>query len=155
LLHLCACTHHVRHVQSAQDLNLLVTMCSACSPSPTVCHHAYKRGSKGGCMVAAPCVPAYISYLYLPCHALPWSLPCHALPWSLPCHVARHWGVRVQLPCSLVRARGTLGMGGGPAACALVELARSLAVPLPGTLSFISKTNICISYYLHTQPSLV
>jgi hypothetical protein len=31
--------------------------------------------------------------------------------------------VRVQLPCLLVRARGTLGMGGGPAACALVELA--------------------------------
>jgi hypothetical protein len=32
-----------------------------------------------------------------------------------------------------------VGMGGGPAACALVELTCSLVVPLPGTLSFIPK----------------
>jgi hypothetical protein len=41
--------------------------------------------------------------------------------------------------CLSVWARGTLGMGGGLAACALVELECALVVPLSGTLSFIQK----------------
>jgi hypothetical protein len=36
-----------------------------------------------------------------------------------------------------------MGMGGGPAACALVELAPSLVVPLPGTLALIPKKFHC------------
>jgi hypothetical protein len=45
----------------------------------------------------------------------------------MPSCCMAYWGLRVQLPGLLIRARGTLGMKGGLTACALVELAPLLS----------------------------